>query len=124
MTKNSTSYERSSYEKFSAIVEEVALGIWKAIKDARGSCVSFTPRRIVEYAGEKGNIKPIKLTLVKYILEELAKKGILEKADKHYRICRYIGDPSNEETKNPLWELCKSVDTPEKVINLLKQLVE
>ncbi len=124
MTKNSSSYEKSSYEKFSVIVEEVALGIWKAIRDARGTCVSFTPRRLVEYAGEKGNIKPIKLTLVKYVLEELAKKGIIEKVDRHYRICKYVGDPSNEDMKNPLWELCKSAETPESVINLLKQFVE
>ncbi len=116
----------SSYEKFSLIVEEVAIGIWKAVKEARGNCVSFTPRRLSEYAGEKGNVKPIKLTLIKYVLDELVKKGILQKCDNRYRICKYMiceEDKVSEDYKNPLWELCKT-SGPEEVIKLLKQIVE
>ncbi len=117
----------SSYEKFSLIVEEVAIGIWKAIREAKGNCVSFTPRRLVEYAGEKNNVKPIKLTLIKYVLDELVKKGVLQKCDNNrYRICKYVvceDEKISEDLKNPLWELCKT-SNPEEVIKILKQIVE
>ncbi len=123
----STRQRTTSYANFSQVLAQVATGLWKAIKEARGNCVSFTPKKILQYAGADEDVKPIKLTLVRYILDELVKKDVLYKDDKRYKICKYIVTSDGKictDEKNPLWELCKAADSPDEVIKVLSQLVE
>ncbi len=123
----STRQRTTSYANFAEVLAEVATGLWRAIKEARGNCVSFTPKKILQYAGVDDNVKPIKLTLVRYILDQLVEKDVLYKDNKRYKICKYmiLDDGSIcQDEKNPLWELCKSTDSPDEVIKLLSQLVE
>ena len=124
----STSHSRTrssiSYSNFNAVLKEVATGIWKAVKEARGNCVSFTPKKVLEYAGVNEDVKPIMLTLVRYILDELVKKNLLQKDEKRYRVCRYNICEDGSMTENQLWTLCKSSDTPDSVIKLIRSIVE
>ncbi len=123
-TSRSKTKASTSYSNFNIVLEEVATGIWKAVKEARGNCVSFTPKKVLEYAGVTEDVKPIMLTLVRYILDELVKKDLLQRDEKRYRICRYNIYEDGSMSENPLWELCKSSDTPDSVIKLLRSLVE
>ena len=42
------------YKNFQLIEKAVAEGLWTAVKYARGSCVSFTPKKVLEYANVSG----------------------------------------------------------------------
>lgn len=106
-----------SYANFDKITSIVAEGIWNAIKYARGTCVSFTPKKVLEYANIKDTL-PVVLTLVKHVLEELVKKGLIEKDTSRsitrYRICK----------TSELWSLCKETENSEKLLKLLKTIIE
>lgn len=105
------------YTDFKKIEVLVAEGLWNAIKYARGSCVSFTPKKILEYANVDEAL-PVVLTLVKHILEELVKKNLIEK-DSTRSITRYRVCKTSE-----LWRICKEADNLEKIIQLMETTIE
>ncbi|MFB6490344.1 MAG: DNA-binding protein [Thermoproteus sp. AZ2] len=73
---------------FKEVVKTVAEGLAKIVSEARGNCVSFTPRRVLEAAGID-TTAPIALTLVKHVLEGLASHGLVVKDDSRSKI-RYV----------------------------------
>ncbi len=124
MSRSRTRTTSSAYSNFGTVLQQVATGLWRAVKEARGNCVSFTPKKVLEYAGVSENVKPIVLTLVRYILDELVKSELLQKDEKRYRLCRYNMCEDGSMQENKLWELCKESDSPDKIIKLLSSLVE
>ncbi len=102
---------------FKEVVKTVALGLHKIISDARGNCVSFTPRRVLEFAGID-TTAPIALTLVKHILEGLTEKGLVVKDDSRSKI-RYIICRG----RSPLWEPLKE-GSLEDITDIIYRAVE
>ncbi|MGC8597672.1 MAG: hypothetical protein ACP5NY_07145 [Thermocladium sp.] len=110
----------TSYTNFRDVTNAVAEALWKMVRESRGSCVSFIPKTLLEHSNSslKNNMLPVLFTLVKHILDNLVKNGLLEKDDSRsivrYKICR----------KSELWALCKESDSPEKIAKLIRDLVE
>ncbi|AFA40322.1 hypothetical protein Pogu_2295 [Pyrobaculum oguniense TE7] len=88
---------RFNLSDFKSVLKTVYLGMQKIVSEARGSCVSFTPRKVLEFGGVD-TTAPVALTLVKHILEKLVEAGYLQRDDSRartrYILCRY----------SPLWE--------------------
>ncbi|WP_069807691.1 hypothetical protein [Vulcanisaeta thermophila] len=105
------------YADFRKIEELVARGLWVAVKFARGSCVSFTPKRVLEYA-EFNDVIPVVLTLVKHILKQLSDEGYLQvdssRSITRYRLCR----------DSKLWDLIKRSEGPEDVFKFLESVIQ
>ena len=105
------------YADFKKIEELVARGLWVAVKYAKGTCVSFTPKKVLEYA-EFNDAIPVVLTLVKHILKQLNDKGYLQvdnsRSIVRYRLCR----------DSPLWGLIKQSGGPEDVLNFIEKVIE
>lgn len=89
---------------FKSVTRTIAMGLYKIVSEARGNCVSFTPRRVLEFAGID-TTAPIALTLVKHVLEGLATKGLALKDDTRSKV-RYIVC----RDRSPLWDLLKRSD--------------
>ena len=94
---------RSSSEIGRLVYEAVE----RLIYMARGSCRTFTPKQVAKAAGL--DTKPVTLTVVRYFLEEMRKKGLIDL----YRIRR--GGQGNGSVyryiitrESPLWKLVKS----------------
>ncbi len=102
---------------FKEVVKTVAAGLHKIVSEARGNCVSFTPRRVLEFAGID-TTAPIALTLVKHILEGLTQRGLVVRDDSRsrvrYTICR---------DRSPLWGLLREGDL-EGVTDIIYRAVE
>ena len=105
------------HRDFKAVMKITALGLWVAIKLAKGNCVSFTSKKVLEYA-EINNAIPVVLTLVRHILMQLHDKGYLQvdnsRSVRKYVVCR----------DSPLWGLIKQSGGPEDVLNFLEKVVE
>jgi hypothetical protein len=104
------------YSDFKRVEELVARGLWAAVKYARGTCVSFTLKKVLEYA-EFSETTPVLLTLVKHILRQLNDGGYVEVDDSRsivrYRLCR----------DSRLWDLIKQSGGPEDVLRFLEEVV-
>lgn len=110
--------EHVSYPSdFREIEKWVSEALYRAISRAMGTCVSFTPKSLLEYVNRE-NVIPVVLTLVKHILEELYKHGLLEKDQSRsiirYRVCK----------DTPLWSLAKDSQDSSKILTLLMTIVE
>ncbi len=107
------------YADFKKIEELVARGgLWVAVKYARGgSCVSFTPKKILEYA-EFNDTIPVVLTLVKHVLKQLSDEGYLQ-VDNSRSIVRY-----QLCNKSKLWDLIKQSSGPEDVLKFLEEVTQ
>ncbi|KUO79482.1 hypothetical protein B7L70_10535 [Vulcanisaeta sp. EB80] len=105
------------YADFKKIEELVARGLWVAVKYARGTCVSFTPKKVLEYA-EFNEAIPVVLTLVKHILKQLNDEGYLQmdssRSIVRYRLCR----------DSRLWDLIKQSGGPEDVLKFIEEVIE
>ena len=85
----------------SASVVRIALeAVSELIIKARGSCVTFTPKRIARLAGL--DTKPVTLSVVKYVLERLRSKGLIDIWDSKRRT-RYI-----VTKESPLWKMIRN----------------
>jgi len=96
------------------LVEQVTLrAIMEIIASAKGTCVTFTPKKVAIKAGL--DTKPVTLTVVKSYIEELREKGLVKVWGtrwKYYRtrkgrvrrpyIHRYI-----VTRESPLWQEAK-----------------
>jgi len=104
------------YTDFKRIEELVVRGLWRAIRYARGSCVSFTPKKILEYA-EVDEAIPVVLTLVKHVLKQLSDKGYMEVDDSRsivrFKICR----------ESALWDVFKNREINE-AISFVDSIIE
>jgi hypothetical protein len=102
---------------FREVTKTVALGLYKIVSEARGNCVSFTPRRVLEFAGID-TTAPIALTLVKHVLEGLTAKGLVTRDDSRskirYIICR---------DRSPLWTPLKNGEVDD-VTDIIYRSVE
>lgn len=101
---------------FKEVIKTVAAGLHKIVSEARGNCVSFTPRRVLEFAGID-TTAPIALTLVKHVLEGLAQRGLVVKDDSRSRI-RYVICRG----RSPLWEPLR--EGPEEVVDIIYRAVD
>ena len=93
--------------------------MWVAIKYARGSCVSFTPKKILEYANADNAVTiPVVLTLVKHVLRRLSDIGLLEVDESRsivrYRVCK----------NSRLWEVAKSSETPDGMFEIVRSVID
>lgn len=95
---------RFNIADFKSVLKVVHLGMQKIVVDARGSCVSFTPRRVLEFGGVD-TTAPVALTLVKHILEKLVEAGLMQKDDSRART-RYILCKNS-----PLWQKLRGGDS-------------
>ncbi|RLF16141.1 MAG: hypothetical protein DRJ66_03495 [Thermoprotei archaeon] len=88
-------------ERYEDIERLTLFALGKLIKDARGSVVTFTCKKLAKIANL--STKPVTLTLVRAVLEELRKEGYISiyKISSHgikYMITR----------ESPLWNLYKA----------------
>ena len=88
-------------ERYEDIERLTLLALGKLIKDARGSVVTFTCKKLAKMA--KISTKPVTLTLVRAVLEELRREGYITiyKVSSHgikYMITR----------DSPLWRFYKA----------------
>ncbi|MEM0370590.1 MAG: hypothetical protein QXK71_04960 [Pyrobaculum sp.] len=79
---------RFNLSDFRSVLKTVYAGMSKIVGEARGSCVSFTPRKVLEFGGVD-TTAPVALTLVKHILEKLVEANLLQRDDSRART-RYI----------------------------------
>lgn len=79
---------RFDLSDFKSVLKVVYQGMQKMVSEARGSCVSFTPRRVL-MSGGVDTTKPVVLTLVRYVLERLVGVGMLQRDDTRARV-RYV----------------------------------
>ena len=93
------------------VVRGTVLALQELVKQSRGNCITFTPKKIAKHAGL--DTKPVTLTQIRCLLEELRRQGLLElwKNSTHYK--KYM-----LHKKSPLWRLLE--EKPEKLIEVLK----
>jgi hypothetical protein len=94
---------RFNLSDFRSVLKTVYIGMHKIVSEARGSCVSFTPRKVLEFGGVD-TTAPVALTLVKHILERLVEAGLMQRDDSRARI-RYILCKNS-----PLWTKLRGGD--------------
>jgi hypothetical protein len=94
---------RFNLSDFKTVLKTVYMGIRKIVGEARGSCVSFTPRKVLEFGGVD-TTAPVALTLVKHILEKLVEAGYMQRDDSRARI-RYVLCKNS-----PLWQRLRGGD--------------
>ncbi|WP_243665762.1 hypothetical protein [Vulcanisaeta sp. JCM 16159] len=79
--------------------------------------MSFTPKKILEYA-EFNDAIPVVLTLVKHVLKQLSDSGYLQvdssRSIIRYRLCR----------DSKLWGLIKQSGGPEDVLKFLEEVTQ
>ncbi len=97
-------HHRFNLSDFRSVLRTVYVGMQKIVSDARGSCVSFTPRKVLEFGGVD-TTAPVALTLVKHILEKLVEAGLMQRDDSRART-RYILCKNS-----PLWIKLKGGDS-------------
>jgi len=81
--------------------EMVTDAICKIIAEARGTCVTFTPKRVAIKANL--STKPIALAMIRDIIEDLREKGLLDLLKKTNRHYKYIITKDS-----PLWKKAKN----------------
>ncbi len=85
-----------------ANIEEIALrALMELIMNTKGSCLTFTPKKVAIKAGL--DTKPVTLTVVKYVIEKLREKGLVEIWSSSRRM-RYI-----ITRESPLWQEAKKM---------------
>jgi hypothetical protein len=100
---------------FNYIKYITARGLWMLVRYARGTCVYFSPKRVAESAGVQDT--PMIRHLVRYVLDELAKKEYIYFMRRKQKYMYYINRDS------PLWELIKQSSGPEDVLSFLEKVV-
>jgi hypothetical protein len=106
------------YKDFRNILDVVSRGLWAMVKYAKGACVSFTTRKVLEYAESEFLATPVILTLVRHILLQLEEKGYLQ-VDESRSVRKYV--VCKDST---LWNIAKNGDGPEDVLLFLEKEVE
>jgi hypothetical protein len=106
------------YKDFKNVLDVVSRGLWAGIKNAKGSCVSFTTRKVLKYAECDFLATPVILTLVRHVLIQLKEKGYLwideSRGIRKYIVCK----------DSTLWHMAKNGDGPEDVFMFLQKEVE
>ena len=95
---------RFNLSDFKSVWKTVYTGMQKIVGEARGSCVSFTPRKVLEFGGVD-TTAPVALTLVKHILEKLVEAGFMQRDDSRART-RYVLCKNS-----PLWQKLRGGDS-------------
>ncbi|MEZ0318459.1 MAG: hypothetical protein ABWK05_00490 [Pyrobaculum sp.] len=95
---------RFNLSDFKSVLKTVYQGMLKIVGEARGSCVSFTPRRVLEFGGVD-TTAPVALTLVKHVLEKLVEAGLMQRDDSRART-RYVLCKNS-----PLWQKLRGGDS-------------
>ncbi|RLE66189.1 MAG: hypothetical protein DRJ47_03015 [Thermoprotei archaeon] len=90
----------SDYEKLRITVISILIDL---IKRSRGTCVTFTGKKIVLMAGFPP--QPVLLTVVKSILEELRQEKLIEYYSRSSHGVKYI-----VTRDSPLWQVIKNGD--------------
>jgi hypothetical protein len=106
------------YRDFRNVMEITARGLWAMVKYAKGACVSFTTRRVLEYAECGSLATPVVLTLVRHILLQLHVNGYLQ-VDESRSVRKYV--VCKDST---LWHVAKNGDGPEDVFAFIEKEVE
>ena len=88
-------------ERYEDIERLTILGIKKLVAGARGDHVLFKPKKLAKIAGL--STKPVTLTLVRHVLEELRAKGIVDLWSTNSHGYKYI-----ITRDSPLWKEVKA----------------
>lgn len=79
------------YANFSQIIDTVAEALVEAISQSKGTCLSITPKRILEFANATPSA-PIVFTILKYVLDKLVEANLARKdstrAKTRYIVCK------------------------------------
>ena len=109
--------DTSFYADIKNVISLIARGMWVLVHYTRGSCVSFTQKRLMENAGCNDPL-PVLMTIVKDIMKKLVEQKLLTIDDtrslKRYMICK----------ESTLWNVIKRVEGPEEVFEYLTTVVE
>ena len=92
-------------EKYEEIRRLVRNAIIQMIIEARGTCVTFTPKKIAKRA--RLSTKPVMLSVIRHAIEELREKGVRLWNERQHgggRIYRYI-----VTCDSPLWQEAKMI---------------
>ena len=106
------------YRDFKNVLDVVSRGLWAMVKYAKGACVSFTTKKVLEYAECGSLATPVVLTLVRHIFLQLHEKGYLQidesRSTRKYVVCK----------DSTLWRVAKNGDGPEDVFAFIEKEVE
>jgi len=106
------------YKDFKNVLDVVSRGLWAMVKYAKGACVSFTTKKVLEYAECDFLATPVVLTLVRHTLLQLHEKGYLQidesRSTRKYIVCK----------DSTLWHVAKNGDGPEDIYLFLQKEVE
>ena len=86
--------------KYEDFEERVLKAIVKLIHQSRGTMVTFTPKKVAKIA--RVSTRPAYLSVVRYILENLREKGLIELWKKTFHGYRYA-----ITSDSPLWQEVK-----------------
>ena len=84
---------RESYFEIERIVMET---LQDMIRRTRGTCMTFTPKKIAKRAGL--STKPVTLSIVDHVLQTLSEKGLIQFYHKGWHGKKYI-----IHNTSPLW---------------------
>ena len=114
---NKSCTDTSFYANVRNVIDLIARGLWILVHYTRGSCVSFTQKRLLENAGCDKPL-PVLMTIVKDIMNKLVEQKLLTIDDsrsiKRYTICK----------DSMLWNVIKRAEGPEEVFEYLSRVVE
>ena len=79
----------------------VRKGLIDMIREARGTCLTFKPKKLAKRVGL--STKPVVLSVIRYYLDEMVEKGLLQVYKKTSHGITYI--ITNE---SPLWQQVKN----------------
>jgi len=99
------------YANFAQIIDTVAEALAEAVGQSRGTCLSITPKRILEFANAVPSA-PIVFTILKHVLDKLVEAGLARRDVTRARI-RYVVCKDSR-----IWQMAKAgdVDTLRRVV--------
>jgi len=97
------------YKSYQDLRDKVTMVLYTLINRAKGTCITFTSKRIAVMAGLPP--QPVLLTIIKDILDEYKKVGFLDYYSKTSHGTKYI--ITNE---SPLWKEFKKGAYPLKAV--------
>jgi len=97
MTLKNTASLYSDYEELKFLVVSALMDL---IRRTRGNMITFTSKKVAVHAGLPP--QPILLTLVKDVLENLRKEGLIKRYKKTSHGVKYMVN-----SKSPLWKAAK-----------------
>ncbi|HDI75479.1 MAG: hypothetical protein DRJ98_04865 [Thermoprotei archaeon] len=111
--KRNSSLEEIPYRDYRKIRLAVIEAMGDLIKKSRGSCVTFTCKKLAIIAGLPS--QPVLLTVIRSVLDELCDKGLITRYSKSSHGIKYMATK-----ESPIWMAFKQGDseTLNKIVEL------